>query len=309
MSDRLGLTVGPVLYYWSRSELARFYAEVADSPADTVVLGEVVCSRRHEMKLDDWLAIARELAAAGKEVVLATQALVESQSDLRALRRIAAQGEFAVEAGDVSALNVLAQADARFVLGPHINVYSRPALAEHAALGAMRWVAPLELPLDVVRHVNPPQQRVASPDGRPLETEVFAFGRMPLAFSARCFTARHHRRSKDQCDFRCRDDADGLLLTTGDDVPFLVLNGIQTQSAAQHCLIGERDALRAAGATRVRLSPHSARFADVLACFERVLNAGASVDDARAELATLALPGGLANGYAHGKAGFEQVAP
>jgi collagenase-like PrtC family protease len=53
-----------------------FYAELADSPADTVVLGESVCARRRELRLDDWLALGRELAAAGKQVVLATQALV-----------------------------------------------------------------------------------------------------------------------------------------------------------------------------------------------------------------------------------------
>jgi hypothetical protein len=29
---------------------------VADSAADTVVLGEVVCSRRHEIRFEDWLA-------------------------------------------------------------------------------------------------------------------------------------------------------------------------------------------------------------------------------------------------------------
>ena len=60
---------------------------------------------------------------------------------------------------------------------------------------------------------------------------------MPLAFSARCFTARHHRLKKDECDFRCRDDADGLLLAAGEGEPFLVLNGIQTQSAALQCLL------------------------------------------------------------------------
>ena len=55
-AERLRLTVGPVQYYWTRPTLTQFYADVAESPADTVVLGEAVCSRRHEMKLDDWLA-------------------------------------------------------------------------------------------------------------------------------------------------------------------------------------------------------------------------------------------------------------
>ena len=51
-------TVGPVLYHWSRQALMEFYAGVAESAADTVVLGETVCARRRETQ-------ARRLAGAG----------------------------------------------------------------------------------------------------------------------------------------------------------------------------------------------------------------------------------------------------
>jgi O2-independent ubiquinone biosynthesis protein UbiV len=212
MPHRLELTIGPLQYWWPRAALLDFYADVADGPAQSVVLGEVVCSRRNEFTTEDWLALARELAGAGKTVVLATQALVMSEAELRTVRRIVEQVEFAVEAGDASALRLLAgSARHPFVLGPHINIYNRAALIEHAMLGAGRWVAPLELPLDALAHVNPPAEPVAGPAGS-IRTEVFGFGRLPLAFSARCFTARHHHLSKDACDFRCRDAADGLLL-------------------------------------------------------------------------------------------------
>jgi collagenase-like PrtC family protease len=56
------------------------------------------------------------------------------------------------------------------------------------------------------------------------------WGRMPLAFSARCFTARHHRLRKDACEFRCLDYPDGLVANTGEGQAFFTLNGIQTQS-------------------------------------------------------------------------------
>jgi collagenase-like PrtC family protease len=294
--DRIAISVGPVLYFWPRETLLHFYADVAESAADTVVLGEVVCSRRHDMKTADWLALARDLASAGKEVVLATQALIESESDLRTLRRIAEQREFMVEAGDVSALNVVADSGAMFVLGPHINVYSRPALYEYARIGARRWVPPVELSLAALAEINAA--------GAMLPTEVYAHGRMPLAFSARCFTARHHRLSKDQCEFRCRDDADGLLLSTSDGTPFLVLNGIQTQSAAQQCLIAEREALRAAGASRVRLSPSSQGFIETIDAYDAVMNRGEPADVALAALDGIGLLGGLADGFAHEKAGL-----
>jgi len=306
-----GITVGPLLYWWPRAQTMEFYAAVAEGAADTVVLGELVCSRRHEFKLDDWLALARDLRSAGKNVVLGTQALVMAEAETRSVRRIVEQDEFAVEAGDATALAALARSHGAgtprpFVIGPHVNVYSRAALAELAPLGAMRWVPPLELALDAVRLINPPDARVAGSAG-PIETEVFAFGRMPLAFSARCFTARHYRLKKDECEYRCRDDADGLRLDTAEGEPFLVLNGIQTQSAALHCLLGSRAALAAAGAQRVRLSPCSADFARVVQLFDDVLNHDAASGAALAELATLRLPGALVDGFAHRRPGLEAV--
>lgn len=311
-TTRFGLTVGPLLYWWPRSDTLAFYAEMAEGPADTVVLGESVCSRRNEFKLDDWLALARDLRSAGKAVVLATQALVTSESELRSVRRLAEQDEFAVEAGDTSALAILARAHAAapsrpaFVIGPHVNVYNRAALEQVAPLGAGRWVPPVELALDAPAHVNPASDRVTGPAG-PIETEVYAFGRLPLAFSARCFTARHHRLKKDECEFRCRDDADGLLLATGEGQPFLVLNGIQTQSAGVHCLLGARAALAAAGVTRLRLSPCSQGLARAVALFDAVFNAGADAAAALDELASLPLPGALVDGYARRRPGMQAV--
>lgn len=303
--ERFALTVGPVQYWWDRCALAEFYAGVAESPADTVVLGEVVCSRRHEMKLDDWLALARDLAAAGKEVVLASQVLLESEADLRAVRRLAQQQEFLVEAGDASALRLLYGRD--FVAGPHINVYSRPALVEHAQWGAVRWVAPVELPLEAVGLVNPPTAPVTCASGRPVQTEVWAFGRLPLSFSARCFTARHFHVPKDECGFRCAQYPDGLLMSSTEGQPFLALNGTQTQSAAVQCLLDEREALRRAGAGRLRLSPCAQDFLEVIRCFDEVYNRGGCPREARRRLQSLRLPGALVNGYAHRQPGLEEV--
>lgn len=306
-TPRLHLTVGPVQYYWTRATLTQFYADVADSPADTVVLGETVCSRRHAMKLEDWLALGQDLQSAGKRVLMATQALVESESDLRVIRRLQGQHDFMVEAADASALAILAHR-APFALSPHINIYSRPALEEHAAVGAVRWSAPLELPLDAIAAINPPGDPVRAADGTPVETEVFAFGRMPLAFSARCFTARHHHLNKDACEFRCSEDADGLLLSSSEGQPFLVLNGTQTQSAAQQCLVAEGAALRAAGVTSLRLSPCADGFVEVIGWFEQVLNRGADVQEALAALQAFGLPGGWSNGFAHRQPGSAWVA-
>ncbi|RIK90056.1 MAG: U32 family peptidase [Burkholderiales bacterium] len=305
--QRTRISVGPLLYYWPRTAVVEFYARVADSVADTITLGEVVCSRRHELKLADWLALARDLAACGKEVVLASQALLESEAELREMRAIAAQHEFLVEAGDASALRTLS--GHRFVLGPHVNVYSRPALEEYATLGAVRWVAPVELDLEAIARIDPPDARVAGgPDGNePIETEVFAFGRLPLAFSARCFTARHYRLNKDECAFRCIEHPDGLLLATDESEPFLALNGIQTQSAALHCLIAQREAVREAGVDRLRLSPCSTHFDEVIDCFDAVYNRGRDPREGLAQLRALPLPGELVDGFARHAPGLQRI--
>jgi collagenase-like PrtC family protease len=286
------LSVGPVLTYWPRKALMEFYGRIADSPARTVTLGEVVCSRRHEMKLDDWLALAGDLAAAGKEVVFATQALIESEAELRTMRRIAEQDRFLVEANDAAAL--LRLAGRPFVIGPHVNVYSGAALDELAAAGATRWVPPVELPVDAI---------AAATRGRSAEAEVFAFGRLPLAMSARCFTARHYGLNRDECGFRCIEHPDGLLLKTQEREPFLALNGLQTQSAGVQCLLRWRDALVDAGVRRLRLSPVAQHFERVIDVFHSVFNDGADAAAGLDELAAAGLPGAPVDGYAHRHAG------
>jgi collagenase-like PrtC family protease len=192
------------------------------------------------------------------------------------------------------------------VLGPHLNIYSRAALVEHANLGATHWVAPVELALDAIAAVNPPTDRVTTPAGEPITTEAWAFGRVPLSMSARCFTARHHGLAKDQCGYKCLADGDGLPMQSSDAQPFLVLNGTQTQSAGVHCLLGDGAGLRQAGVQSLRLSPCDQGFGQVLRDFDAVMNQGsAAVAAALQGWPALGVPGPLSNGYARHRPGME----
>lgn len=292
------VALGPILYYWEREKVFDFYRRIMQAPVDIVYLGEVVCSRRHMLRTDDWFELADRLAAAGKEVVLSTQALMESESDLKTLRKLAANGRFMVEANDMGAVRVLA-GEAPFVIGPHVNVYNPPALGYLAKVGARRWVAPLELSREMLRAMQ--HQRPAG-----METEVFAYGRMPLAFSARCFTARHHNLPKDDCQFRCLDYPDGLTLRTRDGHTFLALNGIQTQSAAVCNLIQVVGDMHGLGVNVVRISPQAYHTEKIAQLFRQCLD-GVLEPAIAAQQLTHLMPGEACDGFWHGRAGMEQA--
>ncbi len=290
------ISIGPLLYLWDRKTVFAFYEHLCQAPVDIVYLGEVICAKRRNLALSDWLEIGDRLAATGKEVVLSTLALSEAESELSAMRRIADNGRFAVEANDMGAVNMLS-GTVPFVVGPHVNVYNAETLKLLAETGAIRFVLPVELGAEVLTALQ--QQRPAG-----METEVFGFGRLPLAFSARCFTARAHNVSKDSCDFICADYPAGLLLHTRERKPFLVLNGIQVQSARTHSLIGHVDELRACNVDVIRLSPQPEGMGDIIAAFRKVLDGRLQSQEAARELTRYAADG-VCDGYWHQRPGMD----
>jgi collagenase-like PrtC family protease len=290
------LSLGPVPYHWDPARIKQFYREVADWPVDIVYLGETVCSKRRSVRLEDWCQIAGQLAGTGKEAVLSTLALTEAESELSALERITANGHWRVEANDMAAVHLMA-GRASFVIGPHINIYNGRALAFLHGLGAARWVVPVEL-----GHHNLARVLDYRPVG--METEVIAFGRLPLAFSARCFSARAHDRGKDDCGFICGNYPDGLLLNTRDGDPFLLINGIQVQSARSQNLIHHLDELQGIGVDIIRIAPQMDSIREIILAFRRVLEGKLLPEDGIKQLSQTQLYGSC-DGYWHQQAGME----
>jgi len=290
------LALGPLLYYWPRQRTMDFYAEMAEQALGVIYLGEAVCSRRHEMRLDDWIEVATVLADAGKEVALSTLPLIESESDLKAVRRLmdAARDDtrLTVEANEMGAVRQLAERGQRFVAGPTLNVFNGRTLKLLADCGATRWVMPPESGRAMLAGIQ-----AEIPTG--VETEIFVHGRLPLAYSARCFTARRYRLQKDSCEFRCIEFPDGLTLKTREGAAFLTLNGIQTQSAKVYHLERELPELVAAGVDLIRISPQADAMPALLDAYrKRIAGVAASMP-----------AGDFCNGFWYERPGLELVTP
>ncbi|OWF71443.1 U32 family peptidase [Yersinia frederiksenii] len=256
--------LGAVLYYWPKSDIETFYHAAANSSADIIYLGENVCTKRREMRVSDWLGLAKEVAASGKQVVISTLALLQAPSELNELKRYVENGEFLLEANDLGAVNMAAERGLPFVAGHALNCYNAYTLRILHRQGMMRWCMPVELSRDWLSNVLEQCDELGFRDQ--FEVEVLSYGHLPLAYSARCFTARSEDRAKDECETCCIKYPQGRKVLSQEDQQVFVLNGIQTQSG--YCYNLGNDLISMQGLVDiVRLSPQGIETLEVIEQF------------------------------------------
>ncbi|KPZ72016.1 Peptidase family U32 [Shewanella sp. P1-14-1] len=294
------ISLAPVSYCWDKASIEDFYQQAANSQIDTVYLGETVCSRRRFLKFKDYLELAHMLKSHGKNVVLSTMALIEAQSELTELKKHIDNGEFSIEANDMAAVQLARQANIPFICGPTINNYNRASLDILQTMGMKRFVMPYELSKAWLKSV------ISEPTKASFEVEVMGHGYIPLAHSARCFTAKHFGLNKDNCETICRQHPKGILAQTQEQQSLLRLNGIQTQSAAHLDLTSEIADMIAMGVNFFRVSPndiHDIKRADELVSLISHLKNHSSEADNKTTSSNV----NACNGYWFGQAGLQQV--
>lgn len=258
-------SLGPVLYYWSKETLEDFYQQAANSRADVVYLGEAVCNKRRATKVGDWLAMAKALADSGKQVVISTLTLVQASSELNELKRYVDNGEFLLEASDLGVVNLCAERKLPFVAGHALNCYNAVTLRLLLKQGMVRWCMPVELSRDWL--VNLLDQCDTLGIRQQFEVEVLSYGHLPLAYSARCFTARSENRAKDECETCCIKYPTGRSMRSQEDQQVFVLNGIQTMSGYVYNLGNELTSMQGL-VDVVRLSPMGSETFTMLEAFK-----------------------------------------
>ncbi len=290
------LSLGPILYYWTKQKTLEFYEQAADSDVDIIYLGETVCSKRRELSAQDWIDLAKSLSQSGKQVVLSTLTLLAAESELKVLRKLCNNGDIMVEANDMAGVQLMSEQGVPFVSGPAINVYNARALKVMKKQGVCRWVMPVELGRDTLQDLLSDAKDMGVLDG--LETEVYAYGRLPLAYSARCFTARYYDLPKDNCQLKCIDHPEGLSVHSQEDDELFSLNGIQTMSGRTYNLEGELSTMQGMSVDIARISPELGITFDKVDQFRKALAGSAQ---------TIALAEAECNGYWFKVPGMDQV--
>ncbi|OGQ06468.1 MAG: hypothetical protein A2W38_00675 [Deltaproteobacteria bacterium RBG_19FT_COMBO_58_16] len=289
------LTIGPVLFEWKRDEIIRFYREVEQMDVDRVYIGEVVCTKKRALRLGDIPAIRDGLEKAGKKVTLSSLAVVSNDEELDFTRELLSLSP-SVEANDMSVLNIVDPSQKEVFAGPHITTYNVPSLEFLSSIGVKRAAFPVELPRAAVAY---------NIENTGVFAEVFAHGKVPLAFSWRCYTSRAYGLSKTECRHDCANFPDGMELKNVDGAAVFTVNGTTLLSADTYTLVELVEDMKAIGVGALRVSPQYRGTEKVAEVFRKRIDGLIGPGEGLAELA--ALGERFCNGWYMGGAGKDYI--
>ena len=290
------ITLGPVLFEWRQDEITRFYEEAARMDVDRVYVGEVVCAKKTGLRLGDIEAIIKLLREAGKKVTLSSLAVISNEEELEFTRKLLSY-DCSIEANDMAVFNMADPLGREVFAGPHITSYNAPTIEFLKSIGVNRVAFPVELSRESIEY-NIKHTGIFG--------EVFAHGKMPLAFSWRCYTSRAFGLTKTGCRHDCMKYPDGMELKTVEGEPLFSINGTSILSASTCSLVEVVEDLKAIGVKAIRISPQHRNTARIAEVFRARVNGTLGPVEGLKELKAVT-EGGFSNGWYNGGAGKDYL--
>ncbi|NQY43735.1 MAG: U32 family peptidase [Legionellales bacterium] len=286
-----------MLFNWPENKKQDFYSMIADEAnINTVYIGEVICQKRFACWGKIYHKIVDRLVSAGKEVIISSLALINTEEELHIIRDYIKDSNLTIEANDISVLNIIDQN--KFCLGPYINIYNEEALKHYIDKGASHITFSQELPRESIEVLASLKK---------IDYEISVFGRIPLAISARCAHARVYKQQKSNCKYVCEKDLNGLEVTTLDSQPFLTINGLQTMSYTYCNMLQELDYLQQIGINRFRIYPHDHNMLKIIDVYNDVLSKTISAEEGYNNLKLITPDVNFSNGFFHGTSGYKMI--
>ena len=253
------IALSHIPFNWDLKTITEFYKEMAKLPLDAIYIGNTVCSMREAtISTKEWLQIAEKLQAQGKKVIFSTLGLIETTAEIKQLTHICSEIPLLIEANDIGTVNILSRIQKEFACGPGINIYNHNTVRILQEKGMVRWTPPVELSINAIADIK------AATDNLTATIDLYAFGYLPLAISARCYTARIEGLNKERCNNICNKTPYGHAVDTTDNRDFLRINGTQTMSGAIHNALNGWKAAETAGIDSLRISPANANMKQVI---------------------------------------------
>lgn len=296
------ISLGPAPSCWGGEELKKFYQEIARSHVDAVFIGEIVCPKRRVLSPADLKEITKILRESGKKVFFSSLALVTSEKEFASIRQLFSIGD-GIEANTISILNLYQASDPiaanqDLIIGPFLNIYNWKAANYLAKFNPERIIVPFELP---GRSIEDIAQKSSIP------IEVTVWGNLSTSLSWRCYTARTFDLTQANCQKKCLEYPDGIVLKTVDNQDLFLIDGSQVLAAKTHCLIKQLDKLDFIGVSSIRIQPHREHTVEIVNIFQEVIAGKKNSKEALEELSEYA-PHGLCNGWFWGEAGWKYIA-